>query len=188
MRHNGWLPDRAAACGEIGSQVIGVVESLLVERGDRVTKGQVIAVLRADVERAAVRRGTEPCPTPSRGAGRERRSDICAPALTRARTSQSPTTRSTRRESNRISPIASSVQMREQRRISVRERELASTQLAQRKIRSPFDGVIVERYVAPGRTRRDRAAAAVAQVDPLKVLVVVPAALYGRVPSARVSR
>jgi len=36
--------------------------------------------------------------------------------------------------------------MREQRRISVRERELASTQLAQRTIRSPFDGVIVERY------------------------------------------
>jgi len=55
MRHNRWPcliePQRVA---EIGSQVIGVVESLLVERGDRVTKGQVIAVLRADVERAAV--------------------------------------------------------------------------------------------------------------------------------------
>jgi cobalt-zinc-cadmium efflux system membrane fusion protein len=40
------------AIAEIGSPVIGVVEALRVERGDRVTKGQVLAVLRADVERA----------------------------------------------------------------------------------------------------------------------------------------
>ena len=40
---------------ELGSPVIGVIESMEVERGDRVRKGQVIATLRADVERAAVR-------------------------------------------------------------------------------------------------------------------------------------
>src|SRR6185436_11003350 len=39
---------------ELGSPVIGVIESIEVERGDRVRKGQVIAMLRADVERAAV--------------------------------------------------------------------------------------------------------------------------------------
>ena len=39
---------------EIGSPVVGVVESVKVERGDRVAKGSVVAVLRADVERAAV--------------------------------------------------------------------------------------------------------------------------------------
>jgi len=39
---------------ELGSPVIGVIESMEVERGDRVRKGQVIATLRADVERAAV--------------------------------------------------------------------------------------------------------------------------------------
>ena len=39
---------------DVGSPVIGVVESVKVERGDRIAKGDVIAVLRADVERAAV--------------------------------------------------------------------------------------------------------------------------------------
>ena len=39
---------------DVGSPVIGVVESVRIERGDRVAKGEVIAVLRADVERAAV--------------------------------------------------------------------------------------------------------------------------------------
>jgi multidrug efflux pump subunit AcrA (membrane-fusion protein) len=38
---------------EVGTSVIGVIESLNVERGDTVRKGQVIAVLRNDVERAA---------------------------------------------------------------------------------------------------------------------------------------
>src|SRR5260221_14776569 len=41
------------AVAEIGSPVIGVVEGLRVERGDRVMKGPVLAGLRGDVERAA---------------------------------------------------------------------------------------------------------------------------------------
>ena len=44
-------PERVA---EVGSQVVGVIESMSVERGDLVKKGQVIATLRADVERASV--------------------------------------------------------------------------------------------------------------------------------------
>src|SRR5688572_3167760 len=44
-------PDRIA---EVGSPVIGVIESIHVERGDRVRRGQVLATLRADVERASV--------------------------------------------------------------------------------------------------------------------------------------
>ena len=39
---------------EVGSQVIGVIESVNVDRGDLVHKGQVLATLRADVERASV--------------------------------------------------------------------------------------------------------------------------------------
>ena len=37
---------------EIGSQVIGVLDRVMVERGDFVTKGQPVAVLNSDVERA----------------------------------------------------------------------------------------------------------------------------------------
>ena len=42
-------PDRVA---DVGSQVVGVVERVPVERGDRVATGQPLAHLRADVERA----------------------------------------------------------------------------------------------------------------------------------------
>ena len=44
-------PDRIA---EVGTPVIGVVESVLVDRGDVVKQGQLLAQLRASVERASV--------------------------------------------------------------------------------------------------------------------------------------
>ena len=39
---------------DIGSQVVGVIDRVYVERGDFVTKGQPLAQLNADVERAAL--------------------------------------------------------------------------------------------------------------------------------------
>ena len=42
-------PDRVA---DVGSQVVGLVERLSVERGERVSAGQPLVSLRADVERA----------------------------------------------------------------------------------------------------------------------------------------
>ena len=44
-------PDRQT---EVGSAVIGVVETILVERGDIVKQGQLLATLKASVERASV--------------------------------------------------------------------------------------------------------------------------------------
>ncbi|MGD2141454.1 MAG: biotin/lipoyl-binding protein, partial [Burkholderiales bacterium] len=44
-------PDSEA---EVGSPVVGVVESIRVERGDRVRKGQILAKLRSRVEAASL--------------------------------------------------------------------------------------------------------------------------------------
>ena len=44
-------PDQIA---NVGSQVIGVTEAIMVERGDYVRKGQVLATLKSDIERANV--------------------------------------------------------------------------------------------------------------------------------------
>src|SRR4051794_36940238 len=44
-------PDRTA---DIGTPVIGVIESVRVERGDYVREGALLAQLRASVERASV--------------------------------------------------------------------------------------------------------------------------------------
>ena len=170
---------------EIGSPVIGVVEALPVERGDRVTKGQVIAVLRADVERAAVGVAQSRADAEAEEQAAGAAAAFARQRLVRAKDlhGQNFISDNALEQAKVESDLADRklTQMREQRRISVRERDLASTQLAQRTIRSPFDGVIAERYVSPGERVETKPLLRVAQVDPLKVLVVVPAPLYGRI-------
>lgn len=175
-------PQRVA---EIGSPVIGVVESLMVERGDRVTKGQAIAVLRADVERAAVGVAQSRAEAEAEEQAASAAAAHARQRLVRAKDlhRQNFISDNALDQAQVESDLADRklAQMREQRRVSVRERDLASTQLAQRTIRSPFDGVVAERYVSPGERVETKPLLRIAQIDPLKVLVVVPAALYGRV-------
>jgi RND family efflux transporter MFP subunit len=72
-------------------------------------------------------------------------------------------------------------QAREQQRIWQRELGLANAQLEQRVIRSPIDGVVVERFLNSGERIEQKPALRVATIDPLRVEVVVPASLYGRI-------
>ena len=175
-------PDYVA---EVGSQVVGVIESMRVERGERVRKGQVIALLRADIERAAV------------GVARSRSeavADIQAAAANAAFAQQRKDRGKDLLSKNFISEQAYD-QMRteydvaeqklalarEQQRLSRRELELASTQLAMRTLSSPMDGVVVERYMIAGERVEDKPVARIAVVDPLRVQVVAPSSLYGRI-------
>jgi RND family efflux transporter MFP subunit len=170
---------------EVGSPVIGVVEAIRVERGDRVVKGQVIAVLRDEVERAAVgvadsraqAEADEHAARANVGFARQKleraeelleKKFISQQALDQVRTEYEVAEQKL-------------VQAREQKRIARRELGLATVQLAQRSVRSPFDGVVAERYVSVGERVEDKPLFRVAQVDPLKVQVVVPAALYGKI-------
>jgi multidrug efflux pump subunit AcrA (membrane-fusion protein) len=50
-----------------------------------------------------------------------------------------------------------------------------------RTVRSPVNGVIVERYMAVGERIEEKPMVRVAVVDPLRVQVVAPSALYGRI-------
>ena len=170
---------------EVGSPVIGVVEAIRVERGDWVAKGQVIAVLRDEVERAAVgvadsraqAEADEHAARASVAFARQKleraeelleKKFISQQALDQVRTEYEVAEQKL-------------VQTREQKRIARRELGLATVQLAQRSVRSPFSGVVAERYVSVGERVEDKPLFRVAQVDPLKVQVVVPAALYGKI-------
>lgn len=170
---------------EVGSAVIGVVESVKVERGDRVTKGDVLAVLRSDVERAAVNVAA----TRAKVAA-----EVQAAQANYALARQKHARAIELREQNFISAQALDQaraeadvalqrleQARDQRRILARELQLAEAQLGLRTIRSPVDGVIVERYMSGGERVEEKPIVRVATVDPLRVEVVVPASLYGTI-------
>ncbi len=170
---------------DVGSPVIGIVEKVAVERGDLVKKGQVLAILRAPVERATL----------SVASSRAESNAELQAATAAARFNQERLTRAEdlfRQKfiSNQALDQARSeadlsaqklVQAREQREVSRREREVASAQLSQRTIRSPFDGVVAERFVSAGERVDDKPLLRIAKVDPLRVQLVVPVTLYKQV-------
>ncbi len=174
-------PERIA---EVGTPVAGVIERVEVERGEQVRRGQVLAVLRADVERASLGVAKSRAESHAeleaaqanaafqrdrllRAEDLFRQSFISQQALDQARTEARLAEQKLR-------------QAREQRTISRQERDVAEAQLAQRVIRSPMDGVVVERHASAGERADDRPLLRIARIDPLRVQLVVPTALYGQ--------
>ncbi len=170
---------------DVGSPVVGVVESVKVERGDRVAKGDVIAVLRADVERAAVNvaatRAKVAAEVQAAQANYElaRQKDARAVELRRQNFISAQALEQSRAEAEVAEQRLA--QAREQRGISARELQLAEAQLGMRTIRSPVTGVVVDRYMSGGERVEEKPIVRVATVDPLRVEIVVPAALYGTI-------
>lgn len=173
-------PDRVA---EIGSQVVGVVDSFKVERGDLIGAGQILAYLRADVERAnagvADVRSKIDADVKAALANLElarqkvQRAEqlvgenfISAQALEQARAEYEVARQ-------KVS------QARSQQKIWIREREVAEAQLSLRTLRSPFKGVVVERYANPGERVEERPLLRIAAIDPLRVELMVPTVHYG---------
>lgn len=174
-------PERSA---EVGSPVAGVIERVEVERGQRVRKGQVLAVLRAEVERASLdvakSRAESNADLEAAAANAAfqhdrlvraedlfRQSFISQQALDQARTES-------RLADQKLK------QAREQRAISRQERDVAEAQLSQRVIRSPMDGVVAERHATAGERADDKPLLRIARIDPLRVQLVVPTSLYGQ--------
>jgi membrane fusion protein, heavy metal efflux system len=175
-------PDRVA---DIGSQVVGLVERLNVERGDLVTSGQTLMSLRADVERAnAGAAGTRAAVDADEKAA-VASLELAQQKVQRAESlvAQNFISDQALEQARGEAEVARQKlsQSRSQRRIWADERRVAQAQLALRTVRSPFDGVVVERFVNLGERVEERPVMRVAVIDPLRVELMVPTAHYGAI-------
>jgi RND family efflux transporter MFP subunit len=68
---------------------------------------------------------------------------------------------------------------RENQRIAQVNLELAQSQLALRTIRSPIDGIVVDRFTMVGESVEGRVIMKLAQVNPLKVELIAPTEYFG---------
>ncbi len=174
------LPDKVA---DVGSQVIGVIEWIEIERGDTVRKGQVVARLRADVERASnsVAHSRAESEADLRGAIASR--DLARIKLDRARTlaEQNFVSMQAVEQARSEFDVANErVSLaREQLATSSREVSVSQAQVSQRVLRSPIDGVVIERYLNTGERVEDKPVLRVADISALRVEVVAPIALFG---------
>lgn len=163
---------------EVGSPVVGLVERIFVDRGDVVREGQVLAQLQADVERSAVS-------VAQTRAQRDAELDSAASAYDFARRKQTRTeslfnanfiSSQVRDEAKTEAQLAALKlkQAQEQRQQAQRELAFSRSQLAQRTIKSPLSGVVVERYMARGERAEEKPILRLASLDPLKVEVIMP--------------
>lgn len=173
---------------ELRSSVEGVIEKVLVQRGDRVRAGQVLVQLESAAEVSAVAMARFRSEALGRMASAQSRLDYADKKLERsqelhAQRYVSAQARDEAEAERRITE-ADLRDARENRQMAALEYRHALDLLNRRTLRSPFHGVVMERMLNPG----DLAEAGtgrkpilkLAQVEPLRVEVVLPLAAYGR--------
>jgi len=166
----------------VGSPVQGVLAEALVDRGDFVKKGQAIARLESNTATANLEHARARAAMSSEISAREadlrlakinlqRQSEMKKQGLTPA---QKYDEALARKEVAR----ASLIQARENAQLSQLEQQQAERRVDERTLKSPIDGVVVEQHTFPGEFVYDNPIMTVAQINPLRVEVVLPARLF----------
>ena len=175
----------ASASAEVAASTGGVLESVSVDRGSVVRKGQVIATLQADVERAAVGAARARAESESEIAALETSRDMARYklrrifALTQLQSSAQLELELARSEHEVAEHRLQ--QARELQGVARREFELAQRQLELRQVRSPIDGVVADRMLHPGERVDGRPIVRILTVERLRAEVVLPASRFGQV-------
>lgn len=170
---------------ELSSPVDGVLESVLVETSDLVHKGQVLAKLEASVETAQVNLSMQEATV----------IDIIESKKVESEFSKRNKDRFNQLYKKEVGSLADNDKVNTEanlarialnnaindKKTAELKLKLAIARLEQKFIKSPISGIVVERYAMPGETVEDRPIMKLAQIDPLRVELVAPAALFGQI-------
>jgi cobalt-zinc-cadmium efflux system membrane fusion protein len=174
-----------AASADVSAAAPGVLESVTVERGARVRRGQVIATLQSEVERAAVEAARARASAESEVNALAAARDLAKLKLRRMHALAQLDFGGRLELENAAAEFEIAdhrlQQSREALAVAQRDHDLARRQLEQRQIRSPIDGVIADRLLNPGERVDGRPVVRVLAIDRLRAEVVVPAGRFGRI-------
>lgn len=174
---------------DLSSRTDGIVEAIEVDRGDLVEEGQVVVRLESGVEQAAVEYAR---------AAANADSDLEASKISMNFAHR----RRGRLESLYKEQVLSSDQMdemeteavltklernqaKERRRLAQLELRQALEVLERHTIPSPITGVVVQRFLAPGESVEEKPIIRLAQIDPLRVEVIVPVTYFGSIQAGQ---
>lgn len=194
------LPSVGAAAGfdcliepsqvvEVRSPVDGIIASVGVRRGDNVSKGQALVELQSAAERAAVEGARFRAQMEGQITAARSRLDYATLKVKRLTEMQKENfaTAQARDEADAERRLAEAelAVATENRDLARIEHRRAAETLAMRTMVSPFNGVVVDRMLKPGDLAEAgsgrKPVLKIAQIDPLKVEIVLPAALYASV-------
>ena len=168
---------------ELSSPVPGVLEKVWVNKGDHVVKGQIIAQLESSVEAAKARQAKYEAASDSEIKNRKAHLDFALRNRARSddlyqRGSLSKTEKD-KAETDVALAQTELAKAMEQKKTAVLKLEVANAQLELKTIRSPIDGIVIDRYAMIGESVAEKAIMKLAQVDPLRVELVAPTEYFG---------
>lgn len=143
---------------QVASGVPGILDEVLVERGDTVKAGQVLARLKSDVELAQFELAKARADFAARRA--ERNVELYLKQM--------------------ISPHEKD-EIETEAQLLAFELRVAEERLRIRTMSSTVDGVVVERFMDPGEYVGEEPILRVAQIDPLRVEMALPVRYFGKV-------
>jgi RND family efflux transporter MFP subunit len=166
---------------KVGSPQAGVLATVDVDRGDFVRKGQVLATLQSDVERAAMelarfKAGMDAGIKAKQGGllfyeGKRQRIEQLHKKEMAAQAEMDEA------ETNRLLAEMQLKESLENKRLSELEYKRAAEIMHRMTIRSPIDGVVMERLSSPGEYVEKEPVLKIGAINPLNVEVIMPAAL-----------
>ena len=163
----------------------GILESVKVGRGDVVTKGQVLATLESGVEKIAVEYAD--ARAQMQGTVELRRVAVSYRRRQAARVRElyeKKETSFTEQDQAATDLLLAEKQLREATetmKLAEIERRRAEEALQRRTIKSPANGIVVQRLVLSGESVTDKEILVIAAVHPLHVEVIFPVGVMNRV-------
>ena len=171
---------------KLGSPVPGLLDEVDVERGARVTRGQIVARLESAVEPETVALNEAKAKSSAEIAGKEAIVEQKRGVYSRKKSLQANNYASVQDiETGRAEFEVAEQDLtvaRVNQRLAELELQRSKALLEQRVIRSPIDGIVVKRTLGPGEyVHQEGNILTVARIDPLNVEAFLPVKYYGQV-------
>lgn len=170
---------------EVKSSVNGRIEAINVERSDLVKQGQPLVIFESAVEQASVELARARMEMVSELKSSKVSHKFAVRKLGRfdGLTEEGVVAEQTKDEVETEAALAwFQINMaKENRRLAELELQRAQAILDQHTVKSPLEGIVVERYRSPGEFAGDGPIVQLAQLDPLNVEVLLPASRFGMV-------
>jgi len=169
----------------IGSPVEGVVAHVNVQRSSSVKKGEPLVLLESSVENAIVERARVLAAVEGELKLQKERLAFAERMHTRVQELFSSEAISAEKNDEAETEVtlahARLQKAKENRALARLDLQRARAMLNQRTIKSPISGIVVERFVAPGEFVVNQPLLRVAQMDPLRVEVILSADMFRKI-------
>lgn len=170
---------------EVSTREIGIVDQMLVSRGDIVKKGQKLVKLDSDAEALAVKLATERAKHNAKIESKNTSLEYFKRQQNRINDLYAKKVVSNNdKDKSDTDVLLAQIELQDEKetqRLAQIEKERAEQFLKQRTIFSPVKGIVVKTLLSPGEYVENRPILTLAEVDPLNVEVILPITMFGKI-------